>query len=317
VGEGADQVTERNTGPWDSQEDPGLNDDTAASYAAYQTTTDDASGIETTDPEVDSIVVEIEQTREDMTSTVEAIGDRLDPANIVSGAKDAVRDATVGKVEDMTSQATDFIGDATSTVQDAGGGLLDTVRRNPVPALMVGVGLGLLWRSWSSDTSGARRSVYRTDDGWRDVDAWRGSERSRSGRPMYGDPSWGRGQGLGDRAGDVADAVGEGMDAMGERVDAAGERMGRMSDQFAGTATDYAATAGQIVSDNVLAAGVVAAAVGAAVGLLLPATDTERRVMGDAGSKVIDAAQSTASDAMSGMESEVTSEQPTTSSTIS
>jgi ElaB/YqjD/DUF883 family membrane-anchored ribosome-binding protein len=309
-------VTERTTGSWDSEEAPGLNDDTAASYATYETTFDGATDSESPDPDVEAKVIEIEQTREEMTSTVEAIGDRLDPANIVTGAKDAVRDATVGKVEDMTSQATDFIADATSTVQEAGGGLLDTVRRNPVPALMVGVGLGLLWRSWSNE-SGSRNWAYRTDDGWRNGETWSNGDRWRGDRRSYSDASWDRDQGLRDRAGDMADKVGDGVDAMGDRFDAAGQRVGRMGDQFAGTASDYVSTAGQVVSDNVLAAGVVAAAVGAAVGLLLPATDAERRVMGDAGSKVIDAAQSTASDAMSSMESEAKSAQPTSSSTQS
>jgi ElaB/YqjD/DUF883 family membrane-anchored ribosome-binding protein len=268
----------------------------------------------TTDPEVEARVTEIEQTREDMTTTVEAIGDRLDPANIVSGAKDAVRDATVGKVEDMTSQATDFFGDARSTVQEAGGGLLDTVRRNPVPALMVGVGLGWLWRSWSSGNGhGARRSLYRYDDR-PDADSWHDADRSRgAGKTYADDATWNRGGSLGDRASDVAGAVGDRMDAVGERFDAAGERMSEMGDQFGSTAREYASTATQVVTDNVLAAGVVAAAVGATVGLLLPATDTERRVMGDAGSKVIDAAQSTASEAMSGMESAAKSAQSTTS----
>jgi ElaB/YqjD/DUF883 family membrane-anchored ribosome-binding protein len=309
-------VTEENRGAWDSQEVPALEEHSASSYATQDMTNDDMAGLDAAQPEVEAIVVEIERTREDMTSTVEAIGDRLDPANIVSGAKDAVRDATVGKVEDMTSQATDFIGDATSTVQDAGGGLVDTVRRNPIPALMVGIGVGWLWRSWSSDNSSSK-SWYRTDEGWRHADAWRESDRSRRDRSMYRDASLDRGESIADRAGNAADAMGDRIGAVGDQFDAAGERMGRMGDQFAGTAGDYAATAGQVVSDNVLAAGVVAAAVGAAVGLLLPATDTERRVMGDAGSKVIDVAQSSASDAMSGMESEAKSAQPMTSSTKS
>ena len=135
-----------------------------------------------------------------------------------------------------------------------------------------------------------------------------------SGSITRNERNWWSRSGIGDRAGDMADAVGDRMDAVGDRVDAAGERMGEMGDQFAGTARDYASTAGQVVTDNVLAAGVVAAAVGAAVGLLLPATETERRVMGDAGSKVIDAAQSTASDAMSSMESETTTSRTTTQS---
>jgi ElaB/YqjD/DUF883 family membrane-anchored ribosome-binding protein len=311
VGEGADEVTERKTGDWDFPKAPGLTSDAAEAVTPDDATTSEATGDEATDREVEAKVAEIEQTREEMTTTVEAIGDRLDPANIVSDAKDAVRGATVGKVEDMTSQATDFINDATSSVQEAGGGLVDTVRRNPVPALLVGVGVGLLWRSWSSGNgNGSHSSTYRVADR-RDADSWRDADR---GGAAVRTASGSRSGSIGERAGDVADAVGERVDAVGGRVDAAGARMGVMGDQFAGTARDYASSATQVVTDNVLAAGVVAAALGAAVGLLLPATETERRAMGDAGTKVIDAAQSTASEAMSGMDSGAKSAQSTQSS---
>jgi ElaB/YqjD/DUF883 family membrane-anchored ribosome-binding protein len=313
MGEGANQVTEGKTGGWASPDAPRLTSDPAESDTAYDAKASGATAGEATDSEVEAKVIEIEQTREEMTTTVEAIGDRLDPANIVSDAKDAVRDATVGKVEDMTSQATDFINDATSSVQEAGGGLVDTVRRNPVPALMVGVGIGLLWRSWTSGNgNGSHTYSYRMADR-RDATSWRDADRWRGGA-AYADASGGRSASIGDRAGDVADAVGERVEAVGGRVDAAGERVGEMGEQFAGTARDYVSTANQVVTDNVLAAGVVAAAVGAAVGLLLPATETERRVIGDAGSKVIDVAQTTASEAMSGMESATNSAQSETPS---
>ncbi|HSL76044.1 MAG TPA: DUF3618 domain-containing protein, partial [Candidatus Limnocylindrales bacterium] len=42
--------------------------------------------------------MELEQTREELHETVEAIGDRLTPAAIAENAKQTVRDATVGKV---------------------------------------------------------------------------------------------------------------------------------------------------------------------------------------------------------------------------
>ena len=43
--------------------------------------------------DVEVIASEIEETREEMTGTVEAIGERLDPANIVQDAKETVREA--------------------------------------------------------------------------------------------------------------------------------------------------------------------------------------------------------------------------------
>jgi hypothetical protein len=105
----------------------------------------------TGDPEVDQLVEEIEVTRVEMTGTVEEIGDRLDPRNIVADAKETVREATVGKVEQMANTAGEMVSNAGQTAQEAGTGLVDTIRRNPVPAAMVGIGLG--WLAMSARSS--------------------------------------------------------------------------------------------------------------------------------------------------------------------
>jgi ElaB/YqjD/DUF883 family membrane-anchored ribosome-binding protein len=272
-------MTEPNSTQWDADQAPAVG----VPDPGREPPIDDV------DPQVESKAIEIEQTRAEMTGTVEAIGDRLDPGNIAAGAKNAVREATVGKVEDMTSQVTDLVGDATDTFQDAGGGLVEVVRRNPVPALMVGAGLGWLWMKRNQASSGSR-------------DAGRyGNARYAAGPYAMDRADWNRSSSsdgpsaasqVGDRVGDISDAV-------GQQVGAAGRRAGELGDQFSDSASDMATTTRQVVEDNVLAAGVAAAAAGLVIGLLLPATDTERRVMGDAGSRVIDAAQSTASEAMS------------------
>jgi hypothetical protein len=115
---------------------------------------------ESGDPEVDELVDDIVETREEMTVTVEEIGDRLDPRNIVAGAKETVREATVGKVEDMANTAGALVSDAGDTVREAGSGIVDTITRNPIPAAMVGVGLG--WLALSR-----RPSSQYGRDGWR------------------------------------------------------------------------------------------------------------------------------------------------------
>jgi hypothetical protein len=52
-------------------------------------------------------------------------------------ARTAVRDATVGRVENM-------VHDARETVTDAGATVLDTIKANPIPAALIGVGIGWL-----------------------------------------------------------------------------------------------------------------------------------------------------------------------------
>jgi hypothetical protein len=70
-----------------------------------------------------------------MSSTINAIQDRLSPQNLVAQAKDTVRDATVGRAEQVMSDMRD-------TARSAGNTLFDTIRDNPLPAALVGVGLG-------------------------------------------------------------------------------------------------------------------------------------------------------------------------------
>ena len=145
------------------------------------------------DEEVIVVRAEIEQTRDELSDTIDAIQERLNPQVLmqqaretaqetvqekVDQAKDAVRQATIGKVEDVMSTATDkvqdvmnsageMISNVTDRVQGAGSGgtaqtsygvqpvqgtvtgtssgLIDTIKQNPVPALLAGTGLAWLF----------------------------------------------------------------------------------------------------------------------------------------------------------------------------
>ena len=119
------------------------------------------------DPEAQAQVEDLENdiaaTRYEMTDTVQTIGERLDPANVVQGAKDTVREATVGRVEHMTSNVME-------TASDAGGGIIETIRRNPIPTAMAAIGIGWLLMNRSEG-----RGSYRSDRSWND--SWRDTER--------------------------------------------------------------------------------------------------------------------------------------------
>src|SRR5688572_16721627 len=119
MGEGAGQVTNGHDRTWTSPE----LDET---------------------PRSEDIVEDIETTRGAMTETVQAIGDRLDPTNIVADAKATVREATVGKVEVMADNAGRMIEEAGYTAQNAGGSIVETIKRNPIPAAMAAIGIGWL-----------------------------------------------------------------------------------------------------------------------------------------------------------------------------
>jgi len=272
----------------------------------------ETSGGDESAPEVEALAQDIEQTRDEMSGTVEAIADRLDPANIVQDAKQTVRDATVGKVEQMANNvaetASGFVEEARYTAQDAGGGILETVKRNPIPAAMAGIGLGWLFMNRSS-ASQSRRSSW-------DQARWTGNDRTDrygGGYGAYGSSysgSQGSGQGLTDRASGAVEQVGQ---QAGQIADTVGSKVTDVADQARSTAQqvpnqvgnvarDVQWNAQRMVEDNPLAVGAIAVAVGAAIGMVLPETQTEQRVLGPAAEKAISTAEQTAHEAVQQLE---------------
>ena len=83
------------------------------------------------------IRAEIEQTRARMGQTIDQIQERLSPARLKQQTKDTIRDATIGKVEEMTNRAEYEVKSWRSKI-------VQTVKDNPVPAALIGVGLGWL-----------------------------------------------------------------------------------------------------------------------------------------------------------------------------
>ncbi len=291
----------------------------------------DAPGDAETAPEVEALAQDIEQTRDEMSGTVEAIAERLDPANIVQDAKETVREATVGKVEQVASNvaetASGFVDEAKYTAQDAGSGLVETVKRNPIPAAMAGIGIGWLLMNRSSGGS-SRRSRFdqarwtgsgehgQYGGGYGMSGQYGGSASRRHGQyggsGQYGQfgGSQGSGQGLTDKAGEAVGQVGQQAgqiaDQVGTKVgdvaDQARSTMQQMPNQVGGVARDVQWNAQRMVQDNPLAVGAIAVAVGAAIGMVLPETQTEQRVLGPAAEKAITTAEQTATEAVQQLE---------------
>lgn len=229
---------------------------------------------------------EIEQTRADMTDTIDAIQDKLRPSNIVSNAKDTVREATVGKVKAMANTARDrFAGNRREWRGD--GGLIDRIRENPVPAAIAAASIA--WIAFSG-----RRSSQRT------TPAIYGS--TRDGEAFVYETVI---------SNDVDDLTelgpysgGAGYEATRSVREAAGEVTGRAQSMVRGTGTrvrratsDAGTRVQRFVRNNPLAAGAVAAAVGATVGMALPETRRENELMGEARDTVVNRAQDAARDA--------------------
>src|SRR3954464_190796 len=100
-----------------------------------------ADSVAEPDEQVRQIQRDIEETRAEMSETIDALQERLNPAYLkeqvkeqvaeqVRHVKDTVRQATIGKVEQMVDR-----------VSDSGRTVGDTIRANPIPSALVGIGL--------------------------------------------------------------------------------------------------------------------------------------------------------------------------------
>jgi ElaB/YqjD/DUF883 family membrane-anchored ribosome-binding protein len=93
-------------------------------------------------------------TRAELSDTIDAIQERLDPEKLKHQASENLRAATIGKVEQAMNRVED-------TAREARYGLADTIRQNPIPAALVGVGLTWLFFSGSDRHGGSSRSYGR------------------------------------------------------------------------------------------------------------------------------------------------------------
>ncbi|MEA2519653.1 MAG: hypothetical protein QOF49_1733 [Chloroflexota bacterium] len=276
MGKGAHEVTERTTASSSSTWDADV----------LPTDTDlevlDGSGGVTGDPAVDQLAAEIALTRSEMTSTVEELGDRLDPGTIAERTTEKVREATIGKVEakvdQMANTASELATNASETVQETGSGVLETIRQNPIPAALAGFGIG--WLVLNRQPRSSSAWVDR-----RSASTWSGSGYDQGGvADAVGSRAKEASAAVGDAASNAKQAAGDVASTVGGAASDAATTVGS-------TATSVASTAQRTIESNPLAIGAIAIAVGAAVGLALPASQTEKRVMGQAGSQLIDKAE--------------------------
>jgi gas vesicle protein len=265
----------------------------------------------------DQIRQQIEQTRADMSDTIEAIQDRLNPGRVAEQVKGEVRAATIGRAEHMVNEVS-------SSVRGASNGFLDTIRDNPVPAALAAIGLGWLWLK--------RPSAERD---WRVIPGEQGDVRyvrgnGGSGPDRYSTRVYGsrvRDDGTEDQGGPGA-AVGGAARQAGQTVQQTASQAGDTLQQVAGqasgavqstvsqvqgsaqqlgtqaqqTAQQFGAQAQQTAQrarsslqtahyENPLGMGAIALLAGLAVGLAAPSTDVEDQFMGDTRDRVLQQGQ--------------------------
>jgi ElaB/YqjD/DUF883 family membrane-anchored ribosome-binding protein len=264
----------------------------------------------------------IEQTRADLSETIDALQEKLDPTRIAEqvkdqikdkaseayeAAKDAVKEATIGRAEKIMSNVSDTVTNATeragTAVKDTSSSVAQYIRENPIPFALIGIGAGMLALS-------TRRREQSAYDGGRNL------ESDAYGRSGTGD--WSTTQSsMTDRARDVASGVAGTAREAAERAktatssaassvrdaattaaDATRQQLSYVSDQARQGARVASDRVKNTLQDNPMALGVAALAAGALVGLTLPKTRVENEYMGEARDRLVDQAKSVASDAV-------------------
>ncbi len=251
--------------------------------------------------EVAEIRAEIEETRLEMGGTLNELGDRLEPGHLVEQAKENVREATIGRVEETAKGMSDMV--------------MDTIKRNPIPAAMAGAGLALLWANRSSGHNG--HSVDRRYSTYYGTTTSYGQAQPYP----YGQQSQGS-EGIGDKVGGAASKVGDTVGQVGENV---GQTVGQIGQNVGQTAGQVGQNVGQTVGQwgnqvdrfmqaSPLAMGAIAVGAGALIGAILPETPQEQQMLGDASRTVgetvrdtVDQAASKAEEQMDKAEEKVTS----------
>jgi ElaB/YqjD/DUF883 family membrane-anchored ribosome-binding protein len=279
---------------------------------------------------------EIDQTRANMSETIDALQERLSPSNLkeqaqeqihdvtaqvkeqvreqIHEAKQAVRDATIGRVENIMQTTGDTVNEARYTT-------METIRQNPLPAALIGIGLGWLWMNRRSAPP-ARVSGRGGVRGGQFYDGRSGRYVDNRGRYDYGyqpgyyvegGPSYvERGQSavsgavdrvqesagnlagtVSDKASSVASTV---SDTASNLVDSAQDRAADIADRAQYQAQRVEDRFQTTLQDNPLAVAAVALALGTAVGLSLPQTERENQLMGEARDQLVGRAQELASD---------------------
>ena len=95
--------------------------------------------------ETRQIRTEIERTRADLGETIDAIQDRLRPAQIAKDAKERVKDVTRQGMQKVSRQATRIAGEVAAAGRDTTDIVVERVRTRPMPFALAGAGVGALF----------------------------------------------------------------------------------------------------------------------------------------------------------------------------
>lgn len=246
--------------------------------------------------QAEAIRADIERTRDRMGDTIEALGERLNPARIKQQVKDNIREATIGRVQTMANNAK-------NRVEEGGRGLVATIRDNPIPAAMIVGGIGwLLFARRSGDVelpAGRQPAASELEPVWTE-DA-HGSLEMGDGHPSkVGNAAHRVADTASTAAHKVADTASSAASRVADAASTVGSKVSSGVSSAAYGVASQARTQSQRVASafesNPLAIGAIAAGVGLAIGLSLPSTEREGRLMGEKRDELLDKAKARVSE---------------------
>ncbi len=200
--------------------------------------------------------VEIEQTRADMSETIDAIQERLSPQNVKEQVKTTVQDATT-KARDRAQGA------IVERAQGARSTMIQTIKQNPMPAALTAVSLGWLVVSGRTESSG------------------QGSDGSSSS------------QTAGQTHGKARETASHARDRVRQTAGQAQQQVSQLGNQAQNRARRVKGGFQRMLQENPLAVGAIAVGLGAAVGLAIPETSKENQMMGETRDSLVEKAQGT------------------------
>lgn len=276
----------------------------AAAGTPSQTTSADRghtteTEIETeTDTETRRLREQIEDTRAQMSDTVNALQDRLQPDRLVRDARGAIRDAVAQRARSAAETAIELGHRVTDRAIHSAEAVRDRAEENPWIASVVAVGsaAGLAWLL--SRSTGVRNTRSDMTDGWTDsgvfpdrdrrIDAEpNGHTRSHAGAPLALAAATGLVYWMtrSPKASDAAEPIASRATSFASQAaDYATEVSAMMDDR----ASDARETIDRWLKDNPLGLGAAAFALGVIAGLALPASANEERLMQSAVHSLID-----------------------------
>lgn len=249
---------------------------------------------EDTSAEAERIKARIEGTRREMGETIDAIQERLSFNNISEQVKGEVTE----KINDVWETAKyttirkvgEIMGYVNQGIEELGDTQAGRVaRNNPVAISLIGLGVGMLlvnlYRKDSSrEYEYSRRNIAAGDSTYADARDKVGSAAGSA----YETASSTAGSAYGAVTGAASGAYNKASDAAGYAYQSVGNVAGKAYDQVGNLGSSVKDVAGKAydqydyyIEENPLAVGAVALAVGAAVGLSIPATRYESRLMGE------------------------------------